>query len=119
MIDFVQKQLEASERLFEMMRQDHKERMKEIETWAEASQNLMKKLDERDRLIAILREDKRHEPRPMAEESDDTLSLRVRMLELQLEHVRRDNKEMAEANAKLMDEVQKLSLDLGLREAAK
>ena len=30
MIDFVQKQLEASERLFEMMRDDHNQRMKEL-----------------------------------------------------------------------------------------
>ena len=59
MIEFIQKQLEASERLFEMMREDHKERMKEIEVWAQASRSLMQKLDERDRLIAILREDNR------------------------------------------------------------
>jgi len=54
MIEFVQKQLEASERLFEMMRDDHKGRMKEIEVWAEASKSLLKKLEERDELIRNL-----------------------------------------------------------------
>jgi hypothetical protein len=59
MIEFVQKQLEASERLFEMMRDDHKERMKEIEVWAEASKSLIRKLEERDELIRNLIENNR------------------------------------------------------------
>jgi len=59
MIGFVQKQLEASERLFEMMRDDHKERMKEIEVWASASKSLLKKLEERDELIRNLIENNR------------------------------------------------------------
>jgi hypothetical protein len=60
MIEFVQKQLEASERLFEMMRDDHNLRMKEIEIWAEATQNLMKKLEQRDELIRNLIDNNKH-----------------------------------------------------------
>ena len=60
MIDFIQKQLETSERLFEMMRDDHSLRMKEIQLWAEATQNLMKKLEERDELIRNLIDNNRH-----------------------------------------------------------
>jgi hypothetical protein len=59
MIEFVQKQLEASERLFEMMRDDHKERMKEIEVWASTSKSLIRKLEERDELIRNLIENNR------------------------------------------------------------
>jgi len=60
MIDFIQKQLETSERLFEMMRDDHSLRMKEIQLWAEATQNLMKKLEERDELIRNLIDNNQH-----------------------------------------------------------
>jgi hypothetical protein len=123
MIDFIQKQIEASERLFEMMREDHKERMKEIEIWADASQTLMKKLDERDRLIAILREDNRHQPGPTThdalerQEEVNALRRRIKILEIQLDHLAEDNRQMIAANTRLRDDVQKLTLDLGLREA--
>jgi hypothetical protein len=40
MIEFIQKQIEASERLFEMMRSDHDTRMKEMEHWARTTQSL-------------------------------------------------------------------------------
>lgn len=55
MIDFVQKQLEASERLFNMMLQDHKERMQQTMVWADMNAGLIKKLEERDAEIAQLR----------------------------------------------------------------
>jgi len=59
MISFIQKQIEVSERMFEMMRQDHKERMEQIVMWADMSDSLMRKLEERDkeidRLNALLR----------------------------------------------------------------
>jgi 3-oxoacyl-ACP reductase-like protein len=54
-IDFVQKQLEASERLFNMMLQDHKERMQQTMVWADMNAGLIKKLEERDAEIAQLR----------------------------------------------------------------
>lgn len=55
MIDFVQKQLEASERLFNMMMQDHKERMQQTVIWADMNAGLIKKLEERDATIQDLR----------------------------------------------------------------
>lgn len=55
MIDFVQKQLEASERLFNMMMQDHKERLQQTVIWADMNAGLIKKLEERDAEIAKLR----------------------------------------------------------------
>jgi len=48
MIDFVQKQLEASERLFKMMADDHKERMVGLQVWVEMNESHQKKLAERD-----------------------------------------------------------------------
>ena len=55
MIDFIEKQIAASERLFNMMMQDHKERMKEIAVWGEMNAGLMAKLDQRDAEITNLR----------------------------------------------------------------
>ena len=55
MIDFIQKQIEISERLFDLMQKDHKERMNGIAVWAEMSTGLMQKLDQRDAEITRLR----------------------------------------------------------------
>lgn len=52
MIEFVQKQLETSERLFKLMQEDHKERMQEIVHWSITTTSLVHKLEERDRIIA-------------------------------------------------------------------
>jgi hypothetical protein len=49
--DFIQLQVEASERLYQMMLDDHKERVRDMSMWAETSVGLMKKLDARDELI--------------------------------------------------------------------
>jgi type II secretory pathway component PulF len=57
MKDFMQMQVEASERLYNMMVQDHKERVRDMEVWADTSVSLMKKLDERDAEIKKLREE--------------------------------------------------------------
>jgi hypothetical protein len=54
-INFIDKQIEASERLFNMMMQDHKERMKEAALWGEMNVGLMSKLEQRDAEIAKLR----------------------------------------------------------------
>jgi hypothetical protein len=54
MISFIQKQLEASERMFELMHRDHKERMEQIAMWTDMSDSLMRKLAERDKEIAAL-----------------------------------------------------------------
>ena len=55
MIDFVQKQIEASERLFKMMADDHKERMIGVKVWVDMNESFQKKLAERDEEIAALK----------------------------------------------------------------
>jgi hypothetical protein len=54
MIGYIQKQIEASEKLFEMMRTDHKERLNQIMVWADMNESLMRKLEERDKEIERL-----------------------------------------------------------------
>jgi ABC-type enterochelin transport system substrate-binding protein len=56
MYDFIQKQIEASERLYNMMMTDHKERFEKIAEVYALSENLQKKLNERDAEIAKLRQ---------------------------------------------------------------
>jgi hypothetical protein len=51
----MQAQIEASERLYQMMLADHKERVRDMAMWAETSVSLMRKLDERDEEILKLR----------------------------------------------------------------
>jgi hypothetical protein len=55
----IQKQLDISEQLFEMMRRDHKERMSQVLVWADMNESLLRKLEARDkeieRLKALLR----------------------------------------------------------------
>ena len=55
MIDFVQKQIEASERLFKMMAEDHKERMVGLKVWVDMNESFQKKLAERDAEITALK----------------------------------------------------------------
>lgn len=57
MKDFINRQLEISDKLFKVMFEDHKERMKDITMWAELDASLMKKLDERDAEITRLKEE--------------------------------------------------------------
>jgi len=55
MSDFYQKQIEASERLYQMMMDDHNERMKGLSDAYDLSASLVKKLEERDKEIESLR----------------------------------------------------------------
>jgi len=55
MNNFIQKQIEASERLYNMMLVDHKERYEQITETYTLSASLQKKLNERDEEIATLR----------------------------------------------------------------
>jgi hypothetical protein len=55
MKDFIERQMEVSDRLFKVMFEDHKERMKEIVLWAEMNEGLMRKLQERDAEIDKLK----------------------------------------------------------------
>ena len=50
----IQKQLNISEQLFEMMRRDHKERMSQVLVWADMNESLLHKLEERDEEIERL-----------------------------------------------------------------
>jgi hypothetical protein len=50
----IQKQLDISEQLFEMMRRDHKERMSQVLVWADMNESLLHKLEERDAEIERL-----------------------------------------------------------------
>jgi len=55
MDNFIQKQIEASERLYNMMMADHKERFEKIAAVYDLSEHLQKKINERDAEIARLR----------------------------------------------------------------
>ena len=50
----IDRHIEASERLYNMMLQDHKERVKDLGEWADMNASLMRKLDERDRRVRAL-----------------------------------------------------------------
>jgi hypothetical protein len=52
---FIQKQIESSERLYKMMLDDHKNRVKSVAGVYEVSESLQKKLRERDEEITKLR----------------------------------------------------------------
>jgi hypothetical protein len=54
MINFIQKQIEMSERMFELMHRDHKQRMEQVVMWADMNDSLMRKLEERDAEIQRL-----------------------------------------------------------------
>jgi hypothetical protein len=56
-MDFMKQQIEASERLFRMMLQDHEERLHQSQIMGELTTGLMKKLDERDTEIVRLRKE--------------------------------------------------------------
>ena len=117
MIDFVQKQLEASERLFEMMRDDHNQRMKELEHWAMTTQSLLTKLAERDMTIDMLKKgtivpktdtNVSKNETPGEDVSFENPERRLKIMEKQLEA-------MAEQIKRLKDENEALRLDLGLK----
>jgi hypothetical protein len=55
MSNFIQKQIESSERLYKMMLTDHKERVEKLMEAYALSASLQKKLEERDEKIAKLR----------------------------------------------------------------
>jgi hypothetical protein len=55
MNNYIQKQIESSERLYKMMLDDHRDRIEKITTAYELSENLQKKIDERDAEIEKLR----------------------------------------------------------------
>lgn len=55
MIDFIEQQIQASERMFKVMFEDHKERMEGLQMWADMNTSLIKKLEERDAEIEKLR----------------------------------------------------------------
>jgi hypothetical protein len=56
MSDFMQKQIEASERLYTMMLADHKQRFEKVAEVYALSEHLQKKLNERDAEILNLKQ---------------------------------------------------------------
>ena len=54
-INFIQKQLDASERLFNMMVEDNKMRTQNLQMWIDMNESFQKKLAERDAEIERLR----------------------------------------------------------------
>ena len=115
MIEFIQKQIEASERLFEMMRSDHDTRMKEMEHWARTTQSLVEKLAERDMTIDMLRNGKNVPDMgtnvPKNETADVSFENPERRLKLMEEQV----KHLSSQILRLKDENEALRLDLGLK----
>ena len=59
-MDYIQSQVEASERLYKMMLSDHNERMKNNHLIYQTFDSLNKKLEERDEIIAMLRYELKH-----------------------------------------------------------
>ena len=53
-MNMIDRHIEASERLYNMMLQDHKERVSDLVEWADMNASLMRKLDERDRRVREL-----------------------------------------------------------------
>jgi hypothetical protein len=53
--DFIERQMEVSDKLFKVMFDDHKERVRDMLMWSEMNHGLMRKLDERDAEIARLK----------------------------------------------------------------
>jgi len=54
-IHFIQKQLDASERLFNMMVEDNRLRTQNLQMWVDMNESFQKKLAERDAEIEKLR----------------------------------------------------------------
>jgi len=54
-INFIQKQLDASERLFNMMVEDNRLRTQNLQMWVDMNESFQKKLAERDAEIEKLR----------------------------------------------------------------
>lgn len=52
---FLQSQVEAAERLYKMMADDHKERMNNLALWVDMNASLQRKLQQRDDEISNLR----------------------------------------------------------------
>ena len=50
----IDRHIAASERLYKMMAEDHKERVSDLIEWADMNSSLMRKLDERDQRIRTL-----------------------------------------------------------------
>ena len=108
MIEFIQKQIEASERLFEMMRSDHDTRMKEMEHWARTTQSLVEKLAERDMTIDMLKNGTNVPKNETADVSFENPERRLKLMEEQVKH-------LSSQILRLKDENEALRLDLGLK----
>jgi predicted translin family RNA/ssDNA-binding protein len=54
-MQFMQSQIEAAERLYKLMADDHRERMNNLSLWVDMNASLQRKLQQRDAEISDLR----------------------------------------------------------------
>jgi hypothetical protein len=52
---FIEVQVAAADRLYQLMMDDHKERVQDMQLWVDMNSSLIKKLEDRDREIDRLR----------------------------------------------------------------
>jgi hypothetical protein len=52
---FIEVQVAAADKLYELMMNDHKERVQDMQLWADMNTSLIKKLEDRDKEIERLR----------------------------------------------------------------
>jgi hypothetical protein len=52
---FIEVQVAAADKLFQVMLEDHKERLGDMQLWADMNSGLLKKLEQRDEEITRLR----------------------------------------------------------------
>lgn len=52
---FIEVQVAAADRLYQLMMDDHKERIQDMQLWVDMNASLIKKLEDRDREIDRLR----------------------------------------------------------------
>lgn len=89
MKDFIHHQLHVSEQLFTLMRDDHRTRMAELVHWSSVNASLIKKLEDRDSENKHLRQ--------------------------QVNQLKTAYDQITQENYRLRTEIDRLSLDLGLK----
>ena len=116
MIEFIQKQIEASERLFDMMQKDHNDRMKEMEHWARTTKSLVEKLAERDMTINMLKNGKNVSKTETNVSKNETEDVSFENPERRLKVMEKQLEALVEQVKHLKDENEALRLDLGLKD---
>ena len=116
MIEFIQKQIEASERLFNVMKTDHNQRMAEMEHWARTTQSLIEKLAERDMTISMLKNGMNVPKNGMNVPTNTPEDVSFENAERRMKIMEKQVEALAEQVKRLKDENEALRLDLGLKD---